>query len=93
MPKSNKFRVSVDPKNVVYTNISTSQDGYNSARIVSKTGDKQYMVISYEWEGTVIPDFAVDLMSFMQKNGVETSGVWQENEEITKDIPSRLLDN
>lgn len=89
---SKKFSVKVDPKNVVYTNISTSADGYNSARIVSKAGDKEYLVINYEWEGTAIPDFAVNLMTFMQKNGVETSGVWPEKEEIISNIPDRLLD-
>jgi hypothetical protein len=89
---SKKFNVKVDPKNVVYTNISTSADGYNSARIVSRMGDKEYLVVNYEWEGTVIPDFAVNLMTFMQKNGVETSGLWPEKEELISDIPERLLD-
>ncbi len=80
MAKSKKFSVNVDSEDVVYTSISKSKDGYNSARIVVKTGDKEYMIISYEWEeGT--PDFVMNLMGFMQANNMETSGVWPEKEE------------
>lgn len=81
MAKSKKFSVNVDSEEVMYTNISKYKDGYNSARIVVKKGDKEYMTISYEWEGDYIPDFAMNLMSFMQANSVETSGVWPEKEE------------
>lgn len=77
------FNVSVKPGEVMYTNISTSKDGYNSARMVVKRGDKQYMSISFEWEGSdgVIPDFALDVMDFMKSSGKETSGVWEGMEE------------
>lgn len=81
MAKSKKFSVNVDAEEVMYTNISKYKDGYNSARIVVKKGDKEYMTISYEWEGDYIPDFAMNLMSFMQASGIETSGVWPEKEE------------
>jgi hypothetical protein len=80
MAKSKKFSVTVDPEDVVYTSISKSKDGYNSARIVVKTGDKEYMIISYEWEeGT--PGFVLSLMDFMKASNMETSGVWPEKEE------------
>ena len=81
MAKSKKFSVNVDAEEVMYTNISKYKDGYNSARIVVKKGDKEYMTISYEWEGDYIPDFAMNLMSFMKANSIETSGVWPEKEE------------
>lgn len=79
--KDANFNVSVKPEEVVFTNISTSRDGYNSARMVIKTGDSEYMSISYEWEGSKIPGFAMDLMGFMKKNSVETSGIWEGKEE------------
>ena len=75
------FSVSVKPDEVMYTNISTSKDGYNSARMVIKRGDNEYMSISYEWEGDTIPGFAMDLMGFMKNNNVETSGVWKGKEQ------------
>lgn len=78
--KINNFVVSVKPEDVVYTNIGTSKDGYNSARIVVKAGEKEYMSISYEWEGSGIPDFAMDLIDFMKNNKKETSGVWENKE-------------
>ena len=89
MAKTKKFSVSVDSEEVMYTNISKYKDGYNSARIVVKKGDKEYMTISYEWEGDYIPDFAMNLMSFMKANNVETSGVWPEKEEIYVEYSSR----
>lgn len=74
--KDKMFTVSVDPNTVVYTNISKSKNGYNSARMVVKSGENEYMSISYEWEGDGIPGFAMDLMGFMKNSGVEKSGVW-----------------
>lgn len=69
MAKSKGFNVSVLPEEVMYTGISKSKDGYNSARMHIKKGDKEYMSISYEWEGDGVPDFAMNLMSFMQTEG------------------------
>lgn len=70
-----KFTVDVNPDDVMYTNISKSKDGYNSARMVVKKGDNEYMVISYEWEGSGVPSFAIDLMAFMKSNAalIETA--------------------
>lgn len=77
MAKKKSFSVSVDPESVMYTNLSKSKE-YNSARLVAKIGDNEYMSISYEWEGDYVPDFAMNLMDFMKANNVETSGVWPE---------------
>lgn len=84
MPKnSNKgFNVSIDPANVMYTNISTSKDGYNSANVIVKVGEKEYLRVSCEWEGDNVPGFAMDLMAFMKSNNVEKSGVWTGKEEV-----------
>lgn len=81
MAKTKDFMVNVKPEEVMYTSITTSKDGYNSARMVIKKGDNEYMSISYEWEGKSIPGFAMDLMGFMKTNNVETSGIWDGREE------------
>jgi predicted RNA-binding Zn-ribbon protein involved in translation (DUF1610 family) len=81
MAKMKDFMVSVKPDEVMYTSINTSKDGYNSARMVVKKGDSEYMSISYEWEGNNIPGFAMDLMGFMKMNNKETSGIWEGREE------------
>ena len=65
----------------MYTSINTSKDGYNSARMAVKIADKQYMSVGFEWEGNIIPDFALDVMEFMKNNNMETSGVWEGKEE------------
>lgn len=83
------FTVSVNPGDVMYTSINTSKDGYNSARMVVKSGDNEYMSISYEWEGKGIPGFAMDLMSFMKSNNVETSGVWTDKEEAYEEFSAK----
>lgn len=88
--KDKMFNVSIDPKDVVYTNISTSRDGYNSARMVVKHGDNAYMSVSYEWEGNGIPGFAMDLMGFMKNNNVETSGVWPDQEDAYEEFSAKM---
>ena len=89
MAKAKDFMVKVDPASVMYTNISTSKDGYNSARMVVKSGEKEYMSISYEWEGNSVPGFAMDLMEFVKSSGMETSKVNEGFEEEFKDFASR----
>ena len=92
MAKMKDFSVSIKPEEVVFTNISTSKDGYNSARMVVKRGDNEYMSISYEWEGQSIPGFAMDLMGFMKNNNVETSGVWEGQEEAYRAFSCKTCD-
>jgi len=79
--KDTNFNVVVKPDDVMYTSINTSKNGYNSARMVVKSGENEYMSISYEWEGSGIPGFAMDLMGFMKNNNVEQSGVWEGKDE------------
>ena len=88
MAKKN-FSVSVTPDEVLYSNISKSKDGFNSARIVAQRGDKEYMAISYEWEGDHVPAFAMDLMGFMQANEVASSGTWPEREEDYEEFSAK----
>ena len=80
MAKIKDFSVSINPTEVLYTSINTSKDGYNSARLVAKRADKQYLSVSFEWEGGGIPDFALDLVEFMKANNMETSGIWVDKE-------------
>lgn len=86
MAKMKDFNVSVQPDEVMYTSINTSKDGYNSARMVIKKGDSEYMSISYEWEGSSIPGFAMDLMGFMKNNNAETSGIWEGKEDAYEEF-------
>ncbi len=77
--KKKGLSINIDKEEVMYTNISKSKDGYNSARVVVKRGDKEYMSISYEWEGDGVPGFAMDLMGFMQASEIEPNAVVNEN--------------
>lgn len=72
MAKKKDFVIKINADEVMYTNLSTSKDGYNSARIVIKKADKEYMSVHYEWEGDgPVPSFAMDLMGFMTANKEE----------------------
>lgn len=83
------FNIKIKAEDVMYTNISTSKDGYNSARIVVKRGDNEYLNVSCEWEGTGIPSFALDLMGFMKANKSEVSGVLPGKEDDYKKFTDR----
>ena len=87
--KIKKMTITIDPEQVMYTNISKSKDGYNSARVVVKTGEKEYMSISYEWEGSDIPDFAMNLMGFMQANSLEIGKEYEEGAAAKCASPSK----
>jgi hypothetical protein len=69
------FNIKIKAEDIMYTNISTSKDGYNSARMVIKRDDSEYLSVSCEWEGDKIPSFALDLMGFMKANKPEVSGI------------------
>jgi hypothetical protein len=71
MASKKKMNISIDPEQVVYSQISKSSDGYNSARMVVKSNEKEYMAISYEWEGEGVPDFVMGMMGFMQANEIQ----------------------
>lgn len=67
--KKKNFVIKIEADEVMYTNFSTSKDGYNSASLVVKKADKEYMRVYYEWEGDgPVPSFAMDLMGFMTAN-------------------------
>lgn len=76
-------------KDIVYSSISTSKNGYNYASITVKKGYNEYINISYDWEGDTIPSFAMELMALMKSNKVETSGVWPGREEDYSKIKGR----
>jgi hypothetical protein len=69
--KKKDMTIKVMADQVMHSGISVSKDGYKSARMIVKVGDKEYMSISYEWEGEGIPDFVMNLMSFIQANKEE----------------------
>lgn len=90
MAKIKDFSVNINPTEVLYTSINTSKDGYNSARLVAKRADKQYLSVSFEWEGGGIPDFALDLVEFMKANNMETSGIWVDKESDYAEFAAKM---
>lgn len=88
--KQKNMTIDIEPAKVVFTQIMKDRSGFNSARMVVKAGEKEYLQISYDWEGTGVPDFAMQLMDFMKSNNVETSGVWPGQEEAEKEFAAKM---
>lgn len=88
-PKNKGLTVNITPDEVLYTTINSSKDGYNSARVVIKTGDKEYLSVSCEWEGDTIPSFAMDLMGMIQGKGGK-QGVSAGKEEAYDEYASKF---
>lgn len=89
MAKQKGFKIDVAPDEVMYTAISTSKDGYKSARMVLKKGDKEYMSVSYEWEASGVPSFVMDLMGFMKSHASLTDEAAEKYGEELKKIVER----
>ena len=88
--KQKGLTIKIGPDEIMYTNISKSKDGYNSARVVAKMGDKVYMSVSVEWEGTeAIPSFAMDLVGLLTANKDEIERSIEEKAEEYKEYSSK----
>ena len=75
------YKVGIDVKKVNSVNISRYADGYNYASISSRISDNEFMNINYEWQGKVIPEFALNAMEIMKALGMEKAGVIEGQEE------------
>jgi hypothetical protein len=69
--KKKNLTVTIMPDQIMHFGMSMSRDGYKSARVIVKKGEKEYMSIGYEWEGDGIPDFVMSLMGFVKANEEE----------------------
>lgn len=80
--------LAVDPSSVMYSSISKSKGGYNTASISIKAGLGEYISISYDWEGDVIPDFVLNIIGVMTANNLGlnkvVAGMEQEYASYTK---------
>lgn len=70
--------IKIVPSEIAYSNISKSKN-YKYASISVKRADDEYMTVSYEWSGDKIPDFVLDMMSFMQANKSEVASAMEIN--------------
>jgi len=90
MASKKGLTIKITADEIMYTSINKSKDSYNSARLIAKVGDKVYMSISVEWEGTdSIPSFAMDLMGIITANKEEIEKSMEEKAEEYKDYEAR----
>jgi hypothetical protein len=67
MAKAKNFTITIDPEQIVGSEIMKSKD-YRYARLGVKRGENEFMTVSYEWKGDIVPDFVMSLMSWMQSS-------------------------
>ena len=85
-----KFNFSFSSGEVMYTSIRKSAGGYNYATVGIKRGEDQFVNIDYEWKGKDVPDFAMDMLGFMQANKEEIEEVSKEMAQVYKDFTARV---
>lgn len=67
--KQKQYNLNLDPSKVRGANISRYSDGYSYASVSFKMSDKEFMSVNYEWQGSDIPEFAMNVMEIMQSLG------------------------
>jgi len=85
-----KFKFEFSTEEVMYTSIRKSKGGYNYATVGIKRGEDQFVNIDYEWKGKDVPDFAMDMLGFMQANKEEIEKASKELAEEYKEFSARL---
>ena len=89
MASKKALKIEVKVEEIIHSSITRSRENYNSARLVTKVGDKAYMSISVEWEGDSVPSFAMDLMGTLQANKMTAGKVVEGKEEEYGEFLSR----
>jgi len=84
MAKSRQFNFKFNSDEIGSVSIHKSKNGYNYADISIKRGKDQFIRLSYEWEGDMLPDFAMDVVGYIQLNKEDAST----DENMEKEIAS-----
>jgi len=70
-----QYTVAIDVATIRSANISRYADGYNYASVTCKTADKEFMTVHYEWQGKVIPEFAMQVMDMLKIIGQDKASI------------------
>ena len=88
MAKNKDMVIKISPDEIVGSEIIKSGD-YRYASVGVKKGDKEYMRISYEWQGDTVPEFVMGIMHFMSSNKEEIDPLKEERAEEYKELKER----
>ena len=88
MAKNKGLSINIMPEEIVGSEIMKSGD-YRYASLGVKKGDKEYMRISYEWQGEGVPEFVMGIMQWMQSNKEEIDALKEERAEEYKELKER----
>lgn len=88
MAKNKGMTITIAPEEIVGSEIVKSGD-YRYASIGVKKGDKEFMRISYEWQGEGVPEFVMAIMSWMSSNKEIIDPLKEERAEEYKALKER----
>lgn len=92
-----EIKITFEVDKIMNVNLSSSKSGYNYASVSIKISDNNYMSVGYEWktgDDETVPDFVMDLLSFIQKdkaNKETASVIPDELKKEGKEFASRLV--
>jgi hypothetical protein len=82
MAKPKQFNFAFNSDEIGSVSIHKSKNGYNYADISIKRGNDQFIRLGYEWSGEMLPDFAMDVVGYIQ---MEKASI-ENNEDLQKEI-------
>lgn len=86
--KVKKIAIDFALDEIIGMEISKSGD-YKYARVGVKKGENERLSVYYEWVGAGIPDFVVNLMSYVQANKGDVDVSLEANKEEYASLTSR----
>jgi hypothetical protein len=87
--KAKNITINIMLDDIIGADISRSRD-YKYASLGVKVSDDEYLRISCEWKGDTIPEFVMNLMSWMQANKEELAAKIEEHKEEYESLKERL---
>jgi hypothetical protein len=94
MAKNNGLTINISPDTIIGSEIMKNRD-YKYATLAVKLGDKEFMRVSYEWQGDGVPDFVMGIMSWMQssENQEAIKNLKETNKELYNELKERFSKN
>ena len=89
-----EIKITFEVDKIMNVNLSSSKSGYNYASVSIKISDNNYMSVGYEWktgDDETVPDFVMDLLSFIQKDKANKETASVELKEEGREFANRLV--
>ena len=86
----NSLSLVFDNSKILNVSITKGASGYNYASVSAKLDEDEYVNISYEWRGQMVPDYVMDLMLYLQSYNKEQAALDEETKKEVAAFISRV---